>query len=177
MVHGFTTYDFIFQYNFTDGTLLSIAKHLRQAFEEGLPVYEASPSQMPKLMIEAVSAPAEFAEKFTSLAEKAQYHGMRQGQHRAVQECFLKYDPMCVAVEFPVHDHEEKRAGLGDLLLYNSELGHVYILDFKPDAHSDPQAATQLYYYKKDFCKCTGIPPKKVRCFFFDDRNCYEVKC
>lgn len=175
VTHEFTTYDFIFN-PVKDPMLEKIRAFLLNGFQNGLPTLSISPSQMPELILDVRKAPSD-CDLYMEMAKKADYHERWFAQHRAVQEYLLRYHPHCVATEVPVFNLKDDRAGLMDFLIYIPELQEVHIPDFKPKAANEKKAATQLYWYKNDFCGQTQISRDRVRIMYFDDKNCYEVKC
>jgi hypothetical protein len=172
LVYPFTTWSCIFGTKSTakDGDILySVYKHLRTAFYEGMPECEASPSQAKQLMVQTERIESDLCE----MAEASGYHGMGKAQHPIVQNYFMDNHPDCVAVEMPVWD--DKMAGFVDITLVNAN--GIKLLDFKPLAHKEKHAATQLYHYKRLFCHNTGLSPDLVECYYFDNQNCYKVIC
>lgn len=171
-VYKFTTYPVIFGESIIrKPNFLLLLKYLREVFECEIPSRLKSPSSMPTLILQTLR----FSDhEYIKYAKVANYFGLGGGQHWKLQEHFMMSNPYTMAVEAPVFDDD--MLGNMDLLNYNQETDMVEILDFKPNAHKEKHAATQLYWYRELLSKQSGIPKSKIECFYFDDMNCYKVK-
>ena len=149
-----------------------LQSHLQNVFQCEIIEKIQSPSGMPTLMLEVERGSPEG--DLVRLAREANYRGLKSGQHWKVQEHFLANEEHTIAAEMPVFD--ENMLGCIDLVAYDLEFDIVKILDFKPNAHKEKHAATQLYWYRELLSKQSGIPKSKIECFYFDDMNCYRVK-
>jgi len=101
-------------------------------------------------------------------------------RHNAVEEFMLINDTATIAVEVPVwfwkKDNAQGEGICGHIDILQIRFGNIWILDFKPDASKEkPQkVASQLYLYALGLSFRTGISLKKIRCSWFDEKNCYE---
>jgi hypothetical protein len=173
IIYKFSTWSIIFEPRNKEkmpSLAYSLFEYLERAFKEGVPSAEESPSQAKELMLNVTQVNTT---DYPTFAKNANYHGTTYRQHDVVQDFFMNEHPNCLAVEAPVR-HEE-RGGYMDFIMYYPVLGEVHILDFKPKAHAERKAATQLYHYKTLLHKVAKIPLRKIRCFYFDDKHCYEV--
>lgn len=174
MVYAFTTYSAIFDDQYREGqpNRLKLMRHLREAFLTGCPDRDKSPSGMDRLLIETREGKVENSlHEYCAIAAFADYEGKGNQQHEIVQSCFHLRCADCIATEVPVWDGE--MAGCIDVVLYGPANDKVILLDFKPNAHKEQKAATQLFYYKKLLVQQTGID--NMECYYFDDTHCYKV--
>lgn len=104
--------------------------------------------------------------------------------HMNVQMFMLAYDSKTIAIETPlwllpeeyesfkkIFDSEKPLSGHIDIL--SIEDGKIWVWDYKPNAHREKYAATQVYFYALMLSKRTGIPLENFMCGYFDDRNTY----
>lgn len=104
--------------------------------------------------------------------------------HMNVQMFMLAYDSKTVAIETPLwllpeeyesfketFSSEKPLSGHIDIL--SIENGKIWIWDYKPNAHREKYAATQVYFYALMLSKRTGIPLENFMCGYFDDKNTY----
>ncbi len=107
--------------------------------------------------------------------------------HLNVQMFMLAYDQNTVAIEIPIWLEAEEYENYKDLFgtekslsghidIVRIENGLVWIWDYKPNAHREKYADTQVYFYAFMLSKRTGIPLKKFMCGYFDDKNTYVFK-
>lgn len=107
--------------------------------------------------------------------------------HSKVQLFMLENDSHTIAMEVPLwlHAHEfdsyetifqstEPLSGHIDVL--RLEDGKIWIWDYKPNAHKEKYAATQVYFYAFMLSKRTGIPLEHFRCGYFDHNHSYVFK-
>lgn len=105
--------------------------------------------------------------------------------HSNVQVFMLKHDTHSVAVEVPIwmeqgemgshadkFDKEGALSGHIDVLRIEED-NKVWVWDYKPNAHREKWAATQVYYYAKMLSKRTALPLQNFRCGWFDDKKAY----
>jgi len=168
----FCTYDIIFdnQVKQDNPKLALLFLYLEQMFHDGLPAREKSASKMPELMIETKE---HIGHEFSRMAKEANYRGQGNRQHAIVEKYFMDNHPDCIATEFPLYDDE--MSAFGDILLASGRPFQITVLDFKPDAHKEKNAPTQLFYIRKLLAEMTKIDPKRIDCFYFDDTSCFEV--
>ena len=62
----------------------------------------------------------------------------------------------------------------GHIDILQVRYGKIYILDYKPDAEKEKNAASQLYLYALGVSFRTGIPLKKFICAWFDSKMYFE---
>ncbi len=101
--------------------------------------------------------------------------------HSRVQVHFLDKDPATLACELPLwmlkNEMNGQAEGIDESLFPMSghvdvlriHDGKINILDYKPRAHKEKYAATQLYIYALMLSKRTGIPIEKMSCAYFDE--------
>jgi len=107
--------------------------------------------------------------------------------HSNVQVFMLQNDSSTLGVEIPIWMHsdelecyqkmfgsEEPLSGHIDLL--RMEDGKIWIWDFKPNAHKEKYATTQVYFYALMLSRRTGIPLDKFMCGYFDQDIAYVFK-
>jgi hypothetical protein len=105
--------------------------------------------------------------------------------HSNVQIFMLKHDTHSVAVEVPIWmesaelgEHAQHFAEEGPLSGHIDVLriepdNKVWVWDYKPNAHREKWAATQVYYYAQMLSKRTALPLEHFRCGWFDDKKAY----
>ena len=64
----------------------------------------------------------------------------------------------------------------GHIDLVTIEDGKIWVWDYKPNAHKEKYADTQVYFYSLMLSKRTGIPLDKFRCGYFDWDRAYMFK-
>jgi len=107
--------------------------------------------------------------------------------HSRVQVFMLENDNSTVAMEVPIwlspnemigyktiFKSEEILTGHIDILRIDDE--KIYIWDYKPNAHREKYAATQLFFYALMLSKRTKIPLNKFRCGYFDQNYAFLFK-
>lgn len=114
--------------------------------------------------------------------------------HEKVQVCALENDSSIVAMEVPLWIKPTDLIGLnisenilskmfkdGELLTGHIDLlaiedGNIWIWDFKPRAHKEKYAKTQVLLYALMLSKRTRINLDKFRCGYFDENRAYLFK-
>jgi hypothetical protein len=107
--------------------------------------------------------------------------------HTNVQMFMLAYDNKTVAMEVPIWIHAKELNNFEHMLRSKKPLsGHIDVLrveddkiwiwDFKPNAHNEKYAATQVFFYALMLSKRTGIPLEKFMCGYFDDKTAFVFK-
>ncbi len=165
---NFKTYDCIFRHLTPDDKNGLILHYLNAVFTGGRESKDNSPSKAKKLMLDV----KKIESPLTAFAKKAEYHESRHYQHLKVQNAFMSHDRNCIAVEAPVYDNE--MSGFIDILRIPGP-GKIQVAEFKPDAHRDRHAPTQVYYYCKMLSECSGIPLENIEGVYFDDKNAYQI--
>ena len=97
-------------------------------------------------------------------------------RHDVLEYFMLANDTCTVAVEVPGWFWEKTLdIGItGHIDILQVRYGKIYILDYKPDAEKEKNAASQLYLYALGVSFRTGIPLKKFICAWFDSKVYYE---
>lgn len=107
--------------------------------------------------------------------------------HSKVQVFMLEYDDKTLAVEVPIWLNPDEIDNFKEIFKEDAPLtGHIDVLrieddkiwiwDYKPNAHRETYAATQVYFYALMLSKRTGIDLDKFRCGYFDDNFAYVFK-
>ena len=147
-----------------------LEEYLRKTFVEGLPLgVHLSISEMPELIIKFTKIDYP---KLVEMAEKASYRGSMSKQHSKVQNYFLDKDPHTIAIEIPVYN-DEMLGHIDIIRLLPS--GIIEVLDFKPNAHKETKASSQLFRYVQCLAKSLRFPLTQFRAYYFDDKNIYQV--
>lgn len=104
--------------------------------------------------------------------------------HSKVQNFMLERDSKTIATEVPLWLLPEEMGLFSSLFNSSAPLtGHIDVLrieddnvwvwDFKPKAHKEKYAHTQVYFYSLMLCFRTGIPMEKIKCGYFDEEIAY----
>jgi len=107
--------------------------------------------------------------------------------HSRVQMFMLEHDNNTVAMEVPLWLCAEELEGYEELFQSTAPLsghvdvlrvddGKIWIWDYKPKAHKEKYAATQVYFYSLMLSKRTKIPLEHFRCGWFDDYYAFLFK-
>ncbi len=99
--------------------------------------------------------------------------------HSKVQLFMLENDYETVAIEVPIWLNSDEISGYkemfgsdepltGHIDVLSVEDGLIWVWDYKPNAHKEKYADTQVYFYSLMLSKRTGIPLDKFRCGYFD---------
>ena len=107
--------------------------------------------------------------------------------HSKVQLFMLEYDDKTLAVEAPIWLKPEELSNFKELFNVDKPLtGHIDVLrlednkiwvwDYKPNAHRETYATTQVYFYALMLSKRTGIDLDKFRCGYFDSAYAFMFK-
>lgn len=107
--------------------------------------------------------------------------------HSKVQIFMLQNDNKTLAVEVPLWLLPNELEFAKQHLNYNQPLtGHIdalriedskiWIWDFKPNAHKEKYASTQVYFYALMLSKRTNIPLDNFMCGYFDEKLAYIFK-
>lgn len=169
VIYSFETYPFIFNAKPKDPAAEAILNYLRKVFIEGIPDPSAKKSvtECPPLILQTERVKNEMVKH----ALKADYRNCGRGQHHRVQHQMLKYDPLTIAIEVPVFD-DELNGHIDILRICN---GKIQVLDFKPLAHKERKAASQVYRYILLLAKALKLPLSCFEGYYFDDCNAYRV--
>ena len=164
IIYPFTTYSCVFAIS------TRLSGYLSDRFTNGVVAKERmSISEMPQLLIkcEKVEYPS-----LVEMAKNASYRGAMSRQHSKVQNYFLDKDPHTIAIEIPVYN-DEMLGHIDIIRLLPS--GIIEVLDFKPNAHKETKAASQLFRYASRLSVSLGLPLTQFRAYYFDDKNIYQV--
>ena len=115
------------------------------------------------------------------------YNNFFRTPHSKVQMFMLENDKNTIAMEVPLwlypnelNDYEKifnsKEALTGHIDLLKVDDNLVWIWDFKPKAHEEEFASTQVYFYALMLSRRTNIHLEKIRCGYFDEFNTYVFK-
>jgi len=109
-----------------------------------------------------------FDDLITMCADSS-YQGAGRNQHDIVEKFFITFDPKTVAYEIPVWNSEYN----GHIDLIRVVDNRIQILDFKPNAHKEKKASSQIFLYRECLSELTGINRNDIDCVYFDDKNAY----
>ena len=104
--------------------------------------------------------------------------------HSKVQMFMLENDTKTIAVEIPIwlysdeiEDYHQtfksKETLTGHIDVLRLEGGKIWVWDYKPNAHREKYASTQVYFYALMLAKRTGLSLRNFRCGYFDHNNAY----
>ncbi len=110
--------------------------------------------------------------------------GYYDNAHLNVQMFMLAYDNKTVAIEVTIWLESSELDGFEDLFKSSLSLsghidvlrvedGRVWVWDYKPNAHREKFAATQVFFYALMLSKRTGVPLEKFMCGYFDENSCF----
>ncbi len=110
-----------------------------------------------------------------------------KSNHSKVQLFMLENDGNSIAVEVPIwlepseyEDYEKlfgkERPLTGHIDIVGADKYNVWVWDYKPNAHKEKYANTQVYFYSIMLSKRTGIPLDKFRCGYFDVDRAFIFK-
>lgn len=171
ILYPFTTYPCVLgDHDDVKSELRPLFKYLRQVFIKGVPTGERrSVTDCEEIIIH--TSKIQYPE-LTEMARRADYRGFTKYQHTRVQGYFMENDPHTLAIEIPVFDGET----LGHIdILRVLPSGSIEILDFKPLAHKESKAASQLFRYAQCLSKSLQCPMEKLKAYYFDDKNIYQI--
>lgn len=167
IIYPFTTYSTIFHHDKIQNPVTKeLCKYLAQIFTQGFPVGLDSVSQQPELMTTTIRRVNTQETEFCRLSG---YRGARNKQHDIVQQYFLKNDPLTIGLEVPVYN--DRLSGHIDILRVMPD--RVQILDFKPNAHKETKAASQIFRYRSMLRK--HMPHIKVEAAYFDEHAIFYL--
>jgi hypothetical protein len=99
--------------------------------------------------------------------------------HMNVQMFMLAYDKQTFAMEVPVWFQNDGwnvpnvHEMTGHIDLLRIEDNHVWVWDYKPDAHLEETATTQTLLYAMMLSDCADIPLDNITCGYFDELRAY----
>ncbi len=144
-------------------------------------------SSMLKFKLDNLDLRSVSGHEVNSLARNALKHSNEESNHSKVESYMLEHDSNTIAVEVPLWLHNNEIANFKELFkevrpltghvdVLRIEDGKVWIWDYKPNAHREKYAATQIFFYALMMSKRTGIGIEHFRCGYFDDRNAFVYK-
>lgn len=105
------------------------------------------------------------------LAKNSKYRYQMWNQHNFVQNYFLDNDPHTIATEVPVWNG--RYIGHIDIIRIVDDI--IEILDFKPEAHKEIKAPSQVRRYVSLLQERLNLPLYKFRAGYFDDTHFYTL--
>jgi len=107
--------------------------------------------------------------------------------HSKVQLFMLENDANTVAIEVPIWMNSNEIEGYqslfgsdepltGHIDVLSVDNGKIWVWDYKPNAHKEKYADTQVYFYSLMLSKRTGIPLDNFMCGYFDAERAYMFK-
>lgn len=123
----------------------------------------------------------------SQLAAAALEFSTEKTPHAKVQNFMLERDQKTVAMEVPLWLTPQEMQPFSSLFGTTSPLtghidvlriedGNIWIWDFKPRAHKEKYAQTQVFFYAVMLSQRTGIPLEHFRCGYFDEHIAYLFK-
>jgi len=168
--------------------LIHLKDYLNGIFNECPNDYFLTGPRSSKLRFDMEIKPTEVAcHEVCKLAE----HGLNNAHygtaHTNVQMFMLQHDCSTIGVEVPVWleskelETFEKVFGCkeplsGHIDAVRIEDGKVWVWDYKPNAHLEKYATTQVFFYALMLSRRTGISLDKFMCGYFDEDTCYVFK-
>lgn len=166
---------------------LSLKQFLQQVFHDRPDAYFHGGPRSSMLKFKLPCDPLEvYGHEVTTLARlglemnKERY----RDAHSQVQMYMLENDNHTVAMEIPLwlekHELEnykkiidQTRPLTGHIDVLRVEGDKIWIWDYKPKAHKEKFASTQVYFYALMLSRRTNLPLSHFRCGYFDDRTAF----
>jgi len=162
-----TTYTFTVKNSFLELDN-PLSRYCEKVLIEGLDLSSSnSASQMPTGIINR----ARVEHELTQFATQANYEGKGKNQHLIVQDYLINNDPKTVIYELPLNDGTT--SCFVDIVRYVDGIIEVY--DFKPNAHKEKHACTQIYHNMRLLSQMAKIPFNKIIGGYFDKDNFYKL--
>jgi hypothetical protein len=122
-----------------------------------------------------------------SMAAASLTFGGEKTPHTAVELGLLQADKHTISVEVPLwldshelHGYESlfdsTEALSGHIDILRVENNKIWIWDYKPGAHKERWAATQLNCYATMLATRTGVPLEHFMCGYFDEQTSFVFK-
>ncbi len=107
--------------------------------------------------------------------------------HSNVQMFMLQTDDKTISMEVPLWMLESELTGFEELFCSKDALtghidalriedGKIWIWDYKPKAHKEKFASTQVLLYALMLSRRSGIPIEEFRCGYFDENTSFIFK-
>lgn len=171
VVYPFTTWSYIFKKCDKGASIHEqrLMEYLKKVFVFGCPADErrVSVTSAREIFVKT----KEVDSGLIAAAEHAEYRKQGRYQHDIVQQYLLKNDHKTVAIEVPVWDDE--LAGHIDIIRILH--GVIQVADFKPEAHREKVAGSQVKRYIDLLAKATRLPLSAFQGIYFDDRKAYQL--
>lgn len=170
IIYPFTTFSCVLEAEKTPESVnRTLQLYLKNVFLNGVPAnLEKTVTELPQLIMDIEKRECELI----TLAAAASYAGMKNQQHECVQNYFLLQDPHTIATEIPVWDD----ITLGHIDLIRVLEGKIQVADFKPNAHKETKAASQVLRYISLLAKQLNLPMRLFEGVYFDAKNAYFLK-
>jgi len=169
ILYPFTTYSVIFQGNMHSQIANALYKYLAAVMTEGCPAEDRrSVTSEPVLMIPTKQVAGS---DLSLITQKTDYKGNGKYQHDLVQSYFLDNDAHALAIEVPVWDNEL----LGHIDLIRLFPDKIQVCDFKPKAHKESKAASQVHRYIDLLSRATWLPRHLFEGVYFDEQYAYYI--
>lgn len=171
IIYPFTTYPIIFLRNFYEenSPLGKLTNHLRETFMNGVPSEDKkSVTELSPVVVAVKKRESELVE----FAKKADYRNRQNQQHACVQNHLLDFDSKTIAIEIPVWD--ELTMGHIDIIRVVGD--KIQVVDFKPNAHKETKAGSQVLRYILLLMKHLDLPMRIFEGVYFDDCNAYFLE-
>lgn len=168
MIYPFTTFSCILdEITYQNELKNKLFAYLRTVFLKGMPPVEdrISVTERPPIVVKVENRKCDLVD----FAKKADYRDRWKFQHPVLQKYMLDNDPYTIATEVPIYD--EKFSGHIDLIrLFPSK---IQVPDFKPEAHKERKAGSQIYTYILMLGRALKLPLSCFEGVYFDDKNSY----
>lgn len=167
IIYPFTTFPIIFGKDVGNENMVlsKLVGHLRDVFMFGIPSGDrVSVTELSPVIVTTVKKDCELIE----FARKADYRNRMNQQHACVQNYLLDFDPKTIAIEVPVWD--DLTLGHIDVIRIDTK---ITVADFKPEAHKETKASSQVIRYILLLAKLLDLPTSMFEGVYFDDRNAY----
>jgi hypothetical protein len=168
MYYPFATFSYIFTKQ-ENPLLQKLCNYFQQLIIEGKPDSEGRKSVSAGKMLANITLKQDNSHPLIDFAKDSDYRNRERFQHKAVQSHLMKFDDKMIAQEIPVWDDDW--IGHIDGLRFMGD--HIELFDFKPNAHKEKKASSQVYRYRNLLSKRTGIPEASIKTCYFDDTNLY----
>lgn len=170
VMYPFTTYSVIFQAGLENQIHNALYKYLASVLVEGCPEAETKRSVTSEPVLVVPTKQVKDSD-LSLLTQKVSYKGNGKYQHDIVQGFFLDNDPHSLAIEIPVWDNEL----LGHIDLIRLFHDKIQVCDFKPKAHKETKAASQVHRYIDLLSRATWLPRHLFEGVYFDEQYAYYL--
>ena len=173
--YWFRTFDGLEKFEREDGTRGRLCCFLGFVLETGIPLTfiagdSVGVTELPLLVCSSERRDDPICE----IARRANASGNGNRQHDILQKYFLENDEFTIAAECPVWDLEKNILGHIDLIRLVGD--KVELWDYKPNAHREKKAASQILRYRNLLAKNTSIPIANIQAGYFDEKDAYFLK-